>query len=66
VSDAPDDYIRATARAIVGIEIEIQSLVGKWKVSQNRSANDRVGVIRGLEADSQRDAAAMAALVPKL
>jgi transcriptional regulator len=65
VSDAPDDYIRATARAIVGIEIAIQSVVGKWKVSQNRSANDRAGVISGLAADSQRDAAAIAALVPK-
>ncbi len=48
VSDAPDDYIRAMLRAIVGIEIVLTSWVGKWKVSQNRSAADREGVARGM------------------
>ena len=48
VSDAPDDYIATMLRAIVGIEIVLTSLVGKWKVSQNRSAADREGVARGL------------------
>jgi transcriptional regulator len=57
VSDAPDDYVAQMLRAIVGIEIELVSLVGKWKVSQNRGEADREGVAAGL-AD-----AAMASLV---
>ena len=48
VSDAPADYIATMLRAIVGIEIVLSSLTGKWKVSQNRSAPDREGVARGL------------------
>ena len=48
VSDAPADYIATMLRAIVGIEIVLTSLTGKWKVSQNRSAADREGVARGL------------------
>jgi transcriptional regulator len=44
VADAPDDYVRAMLRAIVGFEIEITDLVGKFKASQNRSAEDRAGV----------------------
>ncbi len=48
VSDAPGDYIATMLRAIVGIEIVLTSLTGKWKVSQNRSAADRAGVARGL------------------
>jgi transcriptional regulator len=57
VDDAPADFIDANLRAIVGIEIEIASLVGKWKVSQNRSAADRAGVVAGLRA-SRADAMA--------
>jgi transcriptional regulator len=52
VSDAPDDFIAATQRAIVGIEIEVTRLEGKFKLSQNRSAADRTGVVLGLEADA--------------
>ncbi len=48
VSDAPDDYVQQMLQAIVGIEIELSSLVGKWKVSQNRSQADRQGVAQGL------------------
>jgi transcriptional regulator len=59
VDDAPDDYVQQMLRAIVGIEIPLTSLVGKWKVSQNRSADDRAGVAQGLA----EHAAAMAALV---
>ena len=59
VADAPDDYIAATLRAIVGIEIELTSLKGKWKVSQNRSAADRAGVAQGLRAAGRPDAAAL-------
>ena len=48
VSDAPADFLETMLGAIVGIEITLSSLVGKWKVSQNRSAADRAGVVEGL------------------
>ena len=48
VSDAPDDYVRSMLRAIVGFEIPLSSLTGKWKMSQNRSSQDRDGVAAGL------------------
>jgi len=48
VSDAPPDYVAGMVRAIVGIEVALTELTGKWKVSQNRSAADRAGVTRGL------------------
>ncbi|MBK8460952.1 MAG: FMN-binding negative transcriptional regulator [Micropruina sp.] len=41
VSDAPEKFVSTRLRAIVGIEIELSSLVGKWKVSQNRSTAPR-------------------------
>ena len=59
VSDAPDDYIATMQRAIVGIEIEITSIKGKWKVSQNRSAADRAGVAAGLAQQGQTDMSAL-------
>jgi Transcriptional regulator len=49
VSDAPPDFVRAQLKGIVGIEIEITDIDGKWKVSQNRSAGDREGVAAGLD-----------------
>ena len=65
VSDAPDDYVQPMLRAIVGIQIPVDRLVGKWKVSQNRSAADRQGVAQGLALEAQNpQAAAMARLVP--
>lgn len=63
VDDAPPAYIDTMLRAIVGIEIELTALVGKWKVSQNRGAADRDGVARGLDGQAGEDARAMAALV---
>ena len=48
VEDAPADYVATMLRGIVGIEIELTRLSGKWKVSQNRSADDRQGVAQGL------------------
>ena len=50
VGDAPTDYVQQMLRAIVGIEIALTSLVGKWKISQNRSAADREGTAQGLAA----------------
>ena len=52
VADAPPDFIAATLRAIVGIEIEVERVEGKFKLSQNRSAEDRQGVVAGLDRDT--------------
>lgn len=62
VSDAPADYVAGLTKAIVGFEMPIERLEGKWKVSQNRSNADREGVANGLAAESAGpgdDAAAM-------
>lgn len=48
MSDAPAEYIEQLAKAIVGVEIDILSLEGKWKLSQNRADEDIDGVIHGL------------------
>jgi transcriptional regulator len=63
VSDAPEVYIQQMLAAIVGFEIGIESLTGKWKVSQNRSAADREGVASALRESGDAEAGAMAALV---
>jgi transcriptional regulator len=63
VGDAPADFIAMQRRAIVGLEIEILDIRGKWKTSQNRKAADRAGVISGLEALGDEDSRAMAGLV---
>jgi transcriptional regulator len=60
VSDAPDDFVAMQMRAIVGIEIPIVRIEGKWKMSQNRPEADRAGVIAGFR-ETGRDA--IAALV---
>jgi transcriptional regulator len=62
VTDAPDAFIAAQLKGIVGMEIAITEITGKWKVSQNRPEADRRGVAEGLDA-SDHDAAAMAELV---
>lgn len=63
VADAPEDYIETMLGAIVGIEITVTRLVGKWKASQNRLPADRDGVVRGLAGIDDADAATMAGLV---
>ncbi|MPN13729.1 hypothetical protein SDC9_161053 [bioreactor metagenome] len=49
VSDAPVDYIEKMLGAIVGIEITLTRLLGKWKVSQNQPAENRASLIAALE-----------------
>lgn len=51
VEDAPADFIDGMLRAIVGVEIPIRRIEGKFKMSQNRAMPDRVGVVEGLRAD---------------
>jgi len=52
VEDAPADFIAGMLKAIVGIEIPIDRIEGKWKLSQNRSELDRRGVIDGLRTEA--------------
>ena len=54
VGDAPAEFIAMQRRAIVGIEIEIVDIRGKWKTSQNRTPADRAGVVAGLDGDGRR------------
>jgi transcriptional regulator len=48
VADAPAEYIDAQLRAIVGVELRVSGIEGKWKLSQNRPDADIEGVIEGL------------------
>jgi transcriptional regulator len=63
VHDAPADFIAMQRKAIVGLEIEILDLRGKWKASQNRPAADRIGVIAGLAEEDDASARPMAEIV---
>jgi transcriptional regulator len=63
VSDAPLDFIAQQRRAIVGLEIQVDRLEGKWKMSQNRSAADIDGVIAGLGASGSPADRVVAAIV---
>ena len=63
VSDAPDDFIDRQLGAIVGIEIKITKLAGKWKVSQNRPALDRAGVVEALSETASADSLAIAQMI---
>ena len=57
VSDAPRDYIESQLKSIVGFEVAVSRIDGKWKMSQNRPDADRMGVVRGLaERDEPQDA----------
>jgi transcriptional regulator len=63
VAEAPPDFIGNSLRAIVGIELKLTSLEGKWKVSQNRTMPEREGVIAGLEGLGTSEGRRMADLV---
>jgi len=63
VTDAPEDFVAAQLKGIVGIEMTIEAIDGKWKVSQNRPAPDRIGVAEGLSAEADPQAARMERLV---
>lgn len=61
VSDAPSAYVDGQLRGIVGVEVAVTGVEGKAKLSQNRSAADRAGVVEGLRGEPGRGAAAVAA-----
>lgn len=48
VSDAPPDYIENMLKAVVGLEIHLTRLEGKWKASQNQVAANQASVVAGL------------------
>lgn len=64
VDETPADYLADAARAIVGFELEIVRLEGKWKLSQNRSAEDRAGARDGLRSGTAAERA-VADLIPE-
>ena len=66
ISDAPEEYIQKMLAAIIGIEIPLTRISGKWKASQNRTAPDRASIAAGLRASAEPDAVAMAALMDRL
>jgi len=65
VSDAPEDFIRQQIKGIVGLEIPIRRLEGKWKVSQNRTERDRIAVEEGLTELNTPESLAMRKLVER-
>jgi transcriptional regulator len=65
VTDAPAEYVEKLLGAIVGVEIPVTRLIGKSKLSQNRSVADRQGVVAGLERDGTPAQTDVAALIKK-
>jgi transcriptional regulator len=63
VSDAPKEYIDKLIGALIGLELSIEAIEGKWKVSQNQKPVDHQGVIDGLLKENTQNAATMAMLV---
>lgn len=65
VADAPEEFTHRLLEMIVGIEIPISKIEGKWKLSQNRPKADRLGLMAGLEAQGDEASQSMAAMVMK-
>ncbi|MES2934474.1 MAG: FMN-binding negative transcriptional regulator [Pseudomonadota bacterium] len=63
LSDAPVEFTQTIMQAIIGIEIVIEKMSGKWKVSQNQQPQNQASVIEGLRTSQQHDACPMAQLV---
>lgn len=65
VNDAPAEFLDQIKQAIVGFEVQIESMVGKWKVSQNQPSKNRATVVEGLEGEGTEKALEMRDLVKK-
>ena len=63
LADAPDKYIDAMCRAIVGLRLSINKIDGQFKLSQNKTLDNKKGVISGLSQLNTASAAQMAKLV---
>ena len=66
VSDAPEDYLEKLLSAIVGVELEIQDIQAKSKLSQNRSAEDFKGVVDGLKTSPDPRAGELARVMASI
>jgi transcriptional regulator len=66
VTDAPAAYVDGQLKAIVGLELVVERVEGKVKLSQNRSAEDRAGVVAGLRAEGGAREAAVADQMERL
>jgi transcriptional regulator len=65
LDDAPEEYVQMMLKAIIGIEIEVSSLVGKFKLSQNRSPSEYAGVVENLQKSPEEKLQAMLHLMKK-
>lgn len=63
VSDAPEEFVEGLIGAIVGFEMPVTRMTGKWKVSQNQPQRNQASVVEALLANAQPFASDMAALV---
>lgn len=63
VSDAPEDFVDRMLAAVVGVELVVGRLEGKWKLSQNQPAANRAGVVAGLREQGGAQAGELAAAV---
>jgi transcriptional regulator len=61
MTDMPADYVDSLVTGVVGFEIAVSRLIGKWKVSQNRPAADVAGIVDGLRAAGDLDMARIVA-----
>jgi transcriptional regulator len=66
VADAPADYVEKMLAAVVGIEIEIVRLAGKWKTSQNQPPRNRDGIVAGLRSRGTTDDLEMTDIIARL
>jgi transcriptional regulator len=65
VGNAPESFVGAMLRGIVGFRFAITRLEGKWKMSQNREPQDREGVVKGLARRDRGDDREIAELVAR-
>ncbi len=61
--DAPANYIQKMLPAVVGLQIDVSSITGQWKLSQNQPEQNQKGVVEGLSKDARGDSQKIAALV---
>lgn len=66
IADAPKVFTDHMINAIVGVEILMTKLVGKWKLSQNQPALNQAGVVQGLQSLNQSEATRLASAVEKV
>ena len=65
LDDAPEEYVQMMLKAIIGVEIEVSNLVGKFKLSQNRSPSEYAGVVENLQKSPEENLQDMLRLMKK-